>query len=140
MQAQELWDSPARAQVTWIHLSIHAAARAGCTCSAGESEAIRVVLAYFAGDTNFLPAAHSLIKRSEDVGQRRNEHSVCISKGSIINIPAFTRALRRQAGQGQGGWGPALLGVPGLLCWAGGRKPQPRALEGQQKGFVKAGR
>jgi len=31
-------------------------------------------------------------------GERHNERSVCISKGSIINIPALTRALRRQAG------------------------------------------
>lgn len=35
----------------------------------GQSEAIRVLLVYFAGDDNFLPAAHSLINRSEDVGR-----------------------------------------------------------------------
>lgn len=35
----------------------------------GQGEAIRVLLVYFAGDDNFLPAAHSLINRSEDVGR-----------------------------------------------------------------------
>lgn len=34
-----------------------------------ESEAVQVLLVYFAGDDNFLPAAHSLINRSEDVGR-----------------------------------------------------------------------
>lgn len=70
-----------------------------------ESEAIQVVLVYFAGDNNFLPAAHSLINHSEDVGQeRRNELSVCISK-AVSLISLLTRALRRQAGHGQGAGG-----------------------------------
>lgn len=123
-------------QATWIHPSVHpAAARAGCTCFGEENGAIRVILVYFAGDDNFLPAAHSLINRSEDVGQRRNEHLVCISKGSVINIPALTRALRRQAGHRQGCPARCAGG-----SWAGREKPQLRALGWQQKGFAKAGR
>lgn len=42
-----------------------AAARA----SEGQSEATRVLLVCFAGDDHFLPAAHSLMNRSEDVGR-----------------------------------------------------------------------
>lgn len=56
-------------------------------------------------------------------GERRNEHCVCISKGSIINIPALAGALGRQAGHGQGRWrrlGPGALPGGARGCCAGG--------------------
>ena len=67
----KLWGSPAQALGSvgpFLRLSCHCQGPATRALE-GWGAAIRVLLVYFAGDDdNFLPAAHSLINSSEDVG------------------------------------------------------------------------
>lgn len=66
--AWELWGSPAQALGT-VHPSILPLSGLA-VCALGGCAAIQALLVYFAGDDdNFLPAAHSLINSSEDVGR-----------------------------------------------------------------------